>query len=55
MEFGDTSKHRALPEQLEGARLRLGWDEASQAIVRDADDGLVWPEFGNDGDDDLKG
>lgn len=29
---------------------RQGWAEASQAIAAKADDGLVWPEFGNPGD-----
>ena len=29
---------------------RAGWAEASRALAADGDDGLVWPEFGNDGD-----
>ena len=35
-------------------RVREGWAEASKAIAANGDDGLVWPEFGNDGDSDLK-
>ncbi len=34
-------------------RPRAGWAEASQAIATAGDDVLVWPEFGNDGDDKL--
>jgi len=30
--------------------IREGWAEASQAIAAADDDGLVWPEFGNEGD-----
>jgi len=30
--------------------IREGWAEASQAIAAAGDDGLVWPEFGNDDD-----
>jgi antitoxin MazE len=29
---------------------REGWAEACRAIAADANEGLVWPEFGNDGD-----
>jgi antitoxin MazE len=29
---------------------RHGWAEASQAIAEAGDDGLVWPEFGNEDD-----
>ena len=35
-------------------RPREGWAEASQKIAAAQDDGLVWPEFGNDGDKELK-
>jgi antitoxin MazE len=35
-------------------RPREGWAEASQKIATAQDDGLVWPEFGNDGDKELK-
>jgi antitoxin MazE len=35
------------------AHPRSGWAEASIAIAESGDDGLVWPEFGNIGDDDL--
>jgi antitoxin MazE len=47
---------------LEGSRItitpvkrrpRAGWAEASRAIVEAGDDALVWPEFGNIGDDEL--
>ncbi len=34
--------------------VREGWAEASKAIAASGDDGLVWPEFGNAGDSDLK-
>ncbi|MFS2117160.1 AbrB/MazE/SpoVT family DNA-binding domain-containing protein [Herbaspirillum frisingense] len=34
-------------------RPREGWVEASQKIAAAQDDGLVWPEFGNDGDKEL--
>jgi antitoxin MazE len=30
-----------------------GWAEASRAIAEAGDDGLVWPEFGDIGDDEL--
>jgi antitoxin MazE len=32
---------------------RAGWDEASKGIAETADDALVWPEFGNAGDETL--
>jgi antitoxin MazE len=32
---------------------REGWAEASKEIAAAGDDALVWPEFGNDGDDEL--
>jgi antitoxin MazE len=32
---------------------RAGWAEASKALAASGEDGLVWPEFGNDGDEDL--
>jgi len=32
---------------------RDGWAEASWAIAEAGDDALVWPEFGNQGDNDL--
>ena len=34
-------------------RPREGWAEASQAIAEAGEDTLVWPEFGNEGDDEL--
>jgi antitoxin MazE len=34
-------------------RPREGWAEASRAIAEAGDDALVWPEFGNIGDDEL--
>jgi antitoxin MazE len=34
-------------------RPREGWAEASKAIVEAGEDALVWPEFGNEGDDEL--
>lgn len=34
--------------------VREGWAEASKAIAAENDDRLVWPEFGNEGDADLK-
>ena len=33
---------------------RAGWADASRAIAATGDDALVWPEFGNAGDDDLE-
>ena len=33
---------------------RLGWAEASQKLAAQQDDALVWPEFGNQLDADLK-
>ena len=35
-------------------RPREGWAEASRAIAEAGDDALVWPEFANDEDADLK-
>lgn len=35
-------------------RPREGWAEASREIAAVADDGLVWPEFGNAEDQDLE-
>lgn len=35
------------------AHPRAGWAEASKALAESGDDGLVWPEFGNEGDEDL--
>jgi len=34
-------------------RPREGWAEASRAIANAGDNALVWPEFGNIGDDEL--
>lgn len=33
---------------------RAGWADASRAVVALKDDSLVWPEFGNPGDAELK-
>lgn len=33
---------------------REGWAEASKRIASAGDDALVWPEFGNEADKDLK-
>ena len=33
---------------------REGWAEASRAIAAAGEDGLAWPEFGNQGDKNLK-
>jgi antitoxin MazE len=33
---------------------RAGWAEASKRVAAVGDGGLVWPEFGNDADKDLK-
>jgi antitoxin MazE len=33
---------------------REGWAEASSAIAADADEGLAWPEFANEGDKALR-
>ena len=32
---------------------RAGWAAASQVLVAAGDDGLVWPEFGNESDEGL--
>ena len=34
-------------------RPREGWAEAARELAAAGDDGLVWPEFGNEGDDEL--
>jgi len=34
-------------------RPREGWAEASRAIAEAGEDALIWPEFGNEGDDEL--
>ncbi|MBM3340929.1 MAG: AbrB/MazE/SpoVT family DNA-binding domain-containing protein [Betaproteobacteria bacterium] len=34
-------------------KTRQGWAEASKVIAAARDDGLVWPEFSNEGDKDL--
>jgi antitoxin MazE len=36
------------------ARPRTGWAEDSKRIAEAGDDALVWPEFANEGDADLK-
>jgi len=33
---------------------RAGWADAAKGIAEADDDALVWPEFGNAGDDELK-
>ncbi len=33
---------------------RAGWADAARRIAESGDDALVWPEFGNAGDADLK-
>jgi antitoxin MazE len=33
---------------------RAGWEEAAERLAAEGDDALVWPEFGNEGDEDLK-
>lgn len=33
---------------------RAGWADAAKRIAETCDDSLVWPEFGNIGDDELK-
>lgn len=35
-------------------KAREGWAEASQKIAADSDDELVWPEFANEADADLR-
>ena len=35
-------------------KARDGWSEASKAIAATGDDALVWPEFANEGDQELK-
>jgi antitoxin MazE len=32
---------------------RVGWAEASKRLAAEGDEGLVWPEFANEGDDQL--
>ena len=36
------------------AHPRAGWAEAAQRLAEAGDDGLVWPEFGNQGDSELQ-
>jgi antitoxin MazE len=33
--------------------IRQGWADASKEIADADDDGLIWPEFGNDADPEL--
>ena len=33
--------------------VRAGWAEDSKRLAAEGDDGLVWPEFANDDDDQL--
>jgi len=33
---------------------RSGWAEDSKRLAQSGEDGLAWPEFGNDDDQDLK-
>jgi antitoxin MazE len=33
---------------------REGWADASRAIAADQNEGLVWPEFANEGDEALR-
>lgn len=33
---------------------RAGWAEAARDIAEAGDDALVWPEFGNAGDEDVR-
>jgi antitoxin MazE len=35
-------------------KARDGWSEASKAIAAAGDDALVWPDFANEGDQELK-
>lgn len=35
-------------------KARAGWAQASQKLARVGDDKLVWPEFANEGDQDLQ-
>jgi len=33
---------------------RAGWSEAAKALAESGDDALVWPEFANEGDAELR-
>jgi antitoxin MazE len=33
---------------------REGWADASRAVAADGEEGLVWPEFANEGDNSLR-
>lgn len=33
---------------------RAGWAEASERLARQGDDALLWPEFANEADKDIK-
>ena len=35
------------------ATVRAGWAEAARKLAASGDDALVWPEFGNESDNDL--
>lgn len=34
--------------------VRAGWAESAAQLAEAGEDGLVWPEFANEGDEDLK-
>lgn len=36
------------------AHPRTGWAQAAKEVAASGDDDLVWPEFGNAGDDELE-
>lgn len=56
--IGDEVRLRMDGEQLVITRTdydpRAGWAEDAARLAAEGDGGLVWPEFANDGDADLK-
>jgi antitoxin MazE len=46
-------EHDAIVIRKPEKKARLGWADASKQIAAAGDDGLVWPEFANEGDKDL--
>lgn len=48
------SKGSLVITPLKNSDPRAGWAEASRRLREAGEAGLVWPEFANEGDDDLK-
>ena len=48
-----TVEHDAIVLRKPKRKAREGWEEDSKMLAAAGDDALVWPEFANEGDDDL--